>query len=323
MRDNLLTAITRRKDSPPTVAEPGVHAPALRTEASVRLADGGRRGVDQEADPRRPARLLRQVLPPQQRGAARRGRHDRGGAARQAGGGVREVEARRAPPPRSCPRPRAPRPTTQHLPDRQGRRAAVVDSRRPDRHRPQEPRLLPRHGHEPDPGRRLLPPGPQPARGQGLDVRRALELSTAGARPGRSRRAASSSRRTRADSVGGDPERGERACATPTSPTPSWRAPRTRSSSRSRPASPPARTSRRSWPSWRCSACPTATSPNTRRRSRPSRKDDVRRVARKYLDPNHLTIVVVGDRKTLAEPLAKLAPVENRDLDGNPLPGGP
>jgi predicted Zn-dependent peptidase len=47
-------------------------------------------------------------------------------------------------------------------------------------------------------------------------------------------------------------------------------------------------------------------------------KDDVRRVARKYLDPNHLTIVVVGDRKTLAEPLAKLAPVEERDLDGNP-----
>ena len=52
-------------------------------------------------------------------------------------------------------------------------------------------------------------------------------------------------------------------------------------------------------------------------------KDDVRRVARKYLDPNHLTIVVVGDRKTLAEPLAKLAPLENRDLEGNPLPSGP
>jgi zinc protease len=52
-------------------------------------------------------------------------------------------------------------------------------------------------------------------------------------------------------------------------------------------------------------------------------KDDVRRVARKYLDPNHLTIVVVGDRKTLSEPLAKLAPVEDRDLDGNPLPSGP
>jgi zinc protease len=52
-------------------------------------------------------------------------------------------------------------------------------------------------------------------------------------------------------------------------------------------------------------------------------KDDVRRVARKYLDPNHLTIVVVGDRKTLAEPLAKLAPVEDRDLEGNPPTSGP
>jgi zinc protease len=52
-------------------------------------------------------------------------------------------------------------------------------------------------------------------------------------------------------------------------------------------------------------------------------KDDVRRVARKYLDPNHLTIVVVGDRKTLSEPLAKLAPVEDRDLDGNPPTSGP
>jgi zinc protease len=52
-------------------------------------------------------------------------------------------------------------------------------------------------------------------------------------------------------------------------------------------------------------------------------KDDVRRVALKYLDPNRLTIVVVGDRKTLAEPLAKVAPVEERDLDGNPLTNGP
>ena len=48
-------------------------------------------------------------------------------------------------------------------------------------------------------------------------------------------------------------------------------------------------------------------------------KDDVRRVARKYIDPNHLTIVVVGDKKTLAEPLGKLAPVEVRDLEGEPI----
>jgi zinc protease len=49
-------------------------------------------------------------------------------------------------------------------------------------------------------------------------------------------------------------------------------------------------------------------------------KDDVRRVARKYLDPGRLTVVVVGDRKSLAEPLAKLAPVEVRELDGDPVP---
>ena len=48
-------------------------------------------------------------------------------------------------------------------------------------------------------------------------------------------------------------------------------------------------------------------------------KDDVRRVARKYIDPNHLAIVVVGDKKTLAEPLGKLAPVEVRDLEGEPI----
>jgi zinc protease len=56
-------------------------------------------------------------------------------------------------------------------------------------------------------------------------------------------------------------------------------------------------------------------------------KDDVRRVARKYLDPNHLAIVVVGDRKSIEAPLAKLAPVELRDLDGEPIaavtPGNP
>src|SRR5262249_52237124 len=48
-------------------------------------------------------------------------------------------------------------------------------------------------------------------------------------------------------------------------------------------------------------------------------KDDVRRVARKYLDPGHLSIVVVGDEKSLHDPLAKLAPVEMRDLDGDPV----
>jgi predicted Zn-dependent peptidase len=48
-------------------------------------------------------------------------------------------------------------------------------------------------------------------------------------------------------------------------------------------------------------------------------KDDVRRVARKYLDPGRLSIVVVGDQKTLLDPLGKIAPVEVRDLEGNPI----
>lgn len=49
-------------------------------------------------------------------------------------------------------------------------------------------------------------------------------------------------------------------------------------------------------------------------------KDDVRRVARKLLDPARLTIVVVGDQRTLKDPLSKIATVELRDLEGNPLP---
>jgi zinc protease len=49
-------------------------------------------------------------------------------------------------------------------------------------------------------------------------------------------------------------------------------------------------------------------------------KDDVRRVARKYLTPDKLTIVVVGDQKSLRDKLEKVAPVELRDLEGNPIP---
>jgi zinc protease len=48
-------------------------------------------------------------------------------------------------------------------------------------------------------------------------------------------------------------------------------------------------------------------------------KDDIRRVARKLLDPGRLTIVVVGDQKTLKDPLSKIGTVELRDLEGNPV----
>ena len=48
-------------------------------------------------------------------------------------------------------------------------------------------------------------------------------------------------------------------------------------------------------------------------------KEDVRRVARKYLPPDKLAVVVVGDQKSLRDGLGKIAPVELRDLDGNLL----
>lgn len=48
---------------------------------------------------------------------------------------------------------------------------------------------------------------------------------------------------------------------------------------------------------------------------------DVARVARQYIDPSHVAIVIVGDRKSIETPLAatKIAPIVHRDLDGNPV----
>jgi predicted Zn-dependent peptidase len=50
-------------------------------------------------------------------------------------------------------------------------------------------------------------------------------------------------------------------------------------------------------------------------------KDDVVRVARKYIDPDHLAIVIVGDAKEIEAPLTatKIAPIVHLDLDGNPV----
>jgi zinc protease len=49
-------------------------------------------------------------------------------------------------------------------------------------------------------------------------------------------------------------------------------------------------------------------------------KDDVVRVARKYIDPDHLVILIVGDRAKIEAPLAatKIAPIVVLDADGNP-----
>jgi zinc protease len=49
--------------------------------------------------------------------------------------------------------------------------------------------------------------------------------------------------------------------------------------------------------------------------------DDVLRVAKKYIDLDHLRIVIVGDRATIEEPLRKtgIAPVVVLDADGRPV----
>jgi zinc protease len=53
--------------------------------------------------------------------------------------------------------------------------------------------------------------------------------------------------------------------------------------------------------------------------------DDVVRVAKKYLDLEHLAIVIVGDRKAIEEPLraTKIAPVTYLDIEGAALVNGP
>ncbi len=50
-------------------------------------------------------------------------------------------------------------------------------------------------------------------------------------------------------------------------------------------------------------------------------KDDVVRVAQKYLDPDHLAILIVGDRSKIEAPLKAtgIAPVVLLDVDGNPV----
>jgi zinc protease len=48
--------------------------------------------------------------------------------------------------------------------------------------------------------------------------------------------------------------------------------------------------------------------------------EDVVRVAKKYIDLDHLAIVIVGDRKAIEEPLraTKIAPIAFLDIEGNP-----
>ncbi|HTE43729.1 MAG TPA: pitrilysin family protein [Gemmatimonadaceae bacterium] len=51
-------------------------------------------------------------------------------------------------------------------------------------------------------------------------------------------------------------------------------------------------------------------------------KDDLVRVAKKYIDLDHLDIIIVGDRAVIEEPLrqTRIAPIVRLDIDGKPLP---
>jgi hypothetical protein len=50
-------------------------------------------------------------------------------------------------------------------------------------------------------------------------------------------------------------------------------------------------------------------------------KEDVMRVARKYIDPDHLEILIVGDRAKIEAPVKAtgIAPVVIVDKKGNPM----
>jgi predicted Zn-dependent peptidase len=50
-------------------------------------------------------------------------------------------------------------------------------------------------------------------------------------------------------------------------------------------------------------------------------KEDVVRVAQKYIDPDHMALMIVGDRSKIEAPLAatKIAPIVVLDVDGNPI----
>ena len=54
-------------------------------------------------------------------------------------------------------------------------------------------------------------------------------------------------------------------------------------------------------------------------------KEDLLRVAKKYIDLNHLAIVIVGDRSSVEAPLkaTNIAPITYIDIEGNPIAGSP
>ena len=162
VRDNLLTAITRRKDSPPTVAN----------LAFTRLLFGAKHpygwpmaGVETSIKKLTPADLRAfydKYYRPSNAALLVAGDTTEKALRSKLEAAFAKWRSKAATAPK-LPAPEGGVDGHAHLPGRQGRRPAVVDPGRPRRHRAQEPGLLPGHGHEPDPGGRLLSPGSEPA----------------------------------------------------------------------------------------------------------------------------------------------------------------
>ena len=302
VRDNLLTAITRRKDSPPTVAGLALSHllygakhpygwPMSGTEASIKKLTPAdlRAFYDAYYHPNNAALIVagdttEAALRGKLEAAFKGWRSKHVAAHRLAGAGGRRAR-------------------DQDLPHRQGRGAAVVDPRRPGRHRPPEPRLFSRHGDEPDPGRRLLPPGSQSREGKGwtygarssFDSRKTPGPFSAGGEfvaPHSADSVAEILKEVNAIRDGDvtDAELG-RAKDQIIKSFPA------RFATRANVAAQLAELAVYGFPD-------SYLAEYTRKVAAVT-KDDVRRVARKYLDPSHLAIVVVGDRKSIEGPLGQ------------------
>ena len=77
------------------------------------------------------------------------------------------------------------------------------------------------------------------------------------------------------------------------------------------------------WPSWSSTTCPADYFTTYQAKVEAVTKADVDRVAKKYLDPEHMMILVVGDRAKI-EPALKTLPyakvINALDPEGNPSP---
>ena len=209
------------------------------------------------------------------------------------------------------------------LPDRQAGRGPVGPDRRQDRGRPQIARFLRLRVHERDPGRPVRQPDQhEPSRGQGLQLRAESSFSffrgpgpfeAGGHGPDRGHQGVAGRDLQGADRHHRPAARHRRRAAFAKQriiqgfPAASRR--RSASPARSR--------------SWSTDDLPDDEFAHYQARVEAVTKADVDRVAREYITPETMTILVVGDRSQIEGPLKSLPFVETiqrLDTEGNPLP---